>query len=313
MSVRTLPLPPLDALRTFHAVATERSFSKAARRLHVTQGAVSHRIRGLEENLGRRLFRRGPRRVDLTPAGEILFAAVSDALARLNAGLIELERLDNDHTVSVSCSPSFAIRWLVPRLGALRAHEPDIDVRVAADDRLVEPGTGGVDLCIRFGAGGYSGVEAEALTAEDVHAVCSPLYATTHGLDRADDVVRGTLLHADALSDHPLHIGWSEWLAAAQLPERALHSQHFSHAHMALEAATAGQGIALGRTTITADAVRTGRLRRLDGFSMPCGFAYWLLTSRRAPLRPPAERFVEWLHHQLEVEGRDAAHAASHE
>ncbi len=303
MSMQYAKLPPLPGLLTFHAVAKAQSFSHAARQLHVTQGAISHRIRGLEEAIGFSLFLRLPRHVELTPGGRILFAAVDEAFGRLQAGMVELDRLVSDNRVAVSCSPSFAIRWLVPRLGRLRSEAPEIEVHVAADDRLVEPGTGVVDVCVRFGPGGYQGVHAVRLTHEDVRPVCSPLYLEQNRIQTPEDLSRCVLLHADALSHHAAHVGWKEWAAAAAeltgLDPSA--GVHFSHAHMALEAATAGQGVALGRDTLTADAIASGRLVRPFGETLRCGFAYWLLMPRRASLRPAVERLRDWLLEELEV------------
>ena len=147
-------LPSLDALRVFQAAARHRSFSRAAAELHVTPGAVSHRIRGLEEALGMPLFERGRRRVELTEAGRTLILAVDEALATVEQALGSLRRPGQDVLLMVSCSPSFAIRWLVPKLPALQAALPGLDLRIQADDRLVDPGRDGIDLCIRYGPGG---------------------------------------------------------------------------------------------------------------------------------------------------------------
>jgi len=303
MSLRYTKLPPLSGLMTFHAVAKAQSFSHAAKQLHVTQGAVSHRVRGLEDALGFSLFLRLPRHVELTPSGQVLFAAVDEAFGRLQAGMVELDRLVSDNRVAVSCSPSFAIRWLVPRLGQLRADVPEIEVHVAADDRLVEPGVGVVDVCVRFGPGGYQRVHAVRLTHEDVRPVCSPLYREQNRIERPEDLARCVLLHADALSHHTAHIGWQEWSAAAsQTGLDPLSGVHFSHAHMALEAATAGQGLALGRSTLTADAIASGRLVRPFEHTLRCGFAYWLLMPRRSELRPAVEQFRDWLLEELKVD-----------
>ena len=198
--------------------------------------------------------------------------------------------------MGVSCSPSFAIRWLVPHLGELRLEHPDIDVHVAADDRLVAPGSSGVDLCVRFGPGGYLGVDAVRLSEEDVFAVCAPLYLDKMRLDRPGQLARCELLHADALADHGAHVGWSEWLRAVGVegvdPAQGV---HLSHAHMALEAATAGQGVALGRTTLTEAALASRQLVRLFGCHTRCGFAYWLLSARGVRARPAVDEFRRWL------------------
>ncbi len=208
-------LPSLLGLYTFDVVARHLNFSKAARDLHVTQGAVSHRIRGLEEELGATLMERNSRSVGLTAKGRVLLAATEEVFERLRRGLIEMEAVGNPDRVTVSCSPSFAIRWLVPRLGRLRASVPDIEVYISAEDALVRPGVGSVDVCIRFGPGGYPDVRAEQLDVETVAAVCSPLYRDTLGIETPNSLARCTLLHDDVLADDRLHVGRDEWLRAA--------------------------------------------------------------------------------------------------
>ena len=299
-------LPPLQGLLTFHTVAVENSFSGAAKVLHVTQGAVSHRIRALEDELGFALFLRRSRSVELTEQGQILFTSVADAFSRLNAAVIELESISNQNRVAVSCSPSFAIRWLVPRMGKLRDDLPDIEVHVASDDRLVDLSGGSVDLCIRFGPGGYDGVDSVRLTQENVYAVCSPLYLAQHNITGIGQLERCTLLHADVLSEHSEHVGWKEWTEA--VTERAVVGEgvHFNHAHMALEAATAGQGVALGRTTITADSLRRGALVRVSDDAVQCGFSYWLLRSKRRE-RSAVASFCEWILAELNPDRRVGA------
>ena len=288
-------LPNLAGLVAFEAVARRLSFSAAGRELHVTQGAVSHRIRTLEEELGVRLFERNPRRVELTIEGAALHRATGDAFARLRLGLEEVASLQADARLTVSCSPSFAIRWLVPHLGSLRQVAPDLDVHIAAQDELVPPGAGAIDVCIRFGPGGYPGLRAERLLAEAVTPVCSPRYAERLGLRAPSDLLRCDLLHDDVLLDHPDHLGWTEWFAHAGLAREPVRGTRFSHAHLALDAAAAGHGVALGRRALTIAARRSGLLVTPFSSTLTSRLTYWLLTPR-VPRRPEAVgRFHEWL------------------
>lgn len=306
------PLPNLAALLAFDAVAQRQSFSAAGRELHLTQGAISHRIRLLEEELGVRLFVRSTRSVELTAEGVALRQATADAFARLRSGLAEVASLGADARLTVSCSPSFAIRWLVPHVRSLREVAPELDVHIAAQDELVSPGTGAIDVCIRFGPGGYSGLRAERLLAETVTPVCSPSYAERLQLREPADLRRCDLLHNDVLVDHPAHVGWAEWFVHAGVehphPTRGM---RFSHAHLALDAATAGLGVALGRRALTAEARRSGLLVAPFTAALPSRLTYWLVTPR-IPRRPEAvARFHEWIVGALaadEVGRRGARH-----
>lgn len=291
-----IQLPSLAGLEAFEAAARHGSFTAAARELHVTQSAVSHRIRALEEQLGMSLFVRVGRRIELTDGGHALADAVRDGFASLREGVRSLERLKGG-VLTVSCSPSFAIRWLVPHLPEFRALHPEVDVRIAADDRLVDPGRDGIDACLRYGAGGYPGLEHTRLAVERIGPVCSPvLLERGPPLRRVDDLAKHVLLHDEVLRTHPARIGWRRWLEAAGAtqvdPDRG---PRFSHAHMALEAAVAGQGLALGRTTLVARDVREGRLVRPFAFELESELAYWLLTPRGQSLTGPLRTLTEWL------------------
>lgn len=286
------PLPSLAGLEAFEAVSRHSSFTLAARELHVTQSAISHRIATLEDQLGVALFVRG-RRVELTDAGRALRGSVRDGFALLREGIASLERA-RSNVITVSCSPSFAIRWLVPRLPEFRAAHPEVDVRIAADDRLVDPGRGGIDACVRYGAGDYPSVDALRLGVERIGPVCSPMLAKQ--LRRVDDLGRVALLHDEVLRDHPGRIGWRQWLAAAGARRvSASRGPRFSHAHMAIEAAIAGQGVALGRTTLVGRDVADGRLVRPFELELESPLSYWLLTARGAALPPAVDALRGWL------------------
>lgn len=288
-------LPSLPGLEAFEAVARLRSFTAAARELHVTQSAVSHRVRSLEEQLGTALFVREGHKIELTDAGRVLDERVRDAFALLRGAVRNLERAQ-EATLTISCSPSFAIRWLVPRLPSFRARHPELDLRIAADARLVVPGRGGIDACVRYGPGGYEGVEHTRLSVERITPVASPVLLERVPLATPADLRAHVLLHDEVLCDHPGRVGWRKWLEAAGVhdidPERG---PRFSHAHMALEAAIAGQGVALGRTTLVSRDVREGRLVRPLPLELESGLAYWLLTPRGVAPSAPVRALTEWL------------------
>lgn len=302
-------LPSLLGLVTFDVVARRLSFSAAGRALHVTQGAVSHRIRGLEEELGVALLRRTPRRVELTPQGEVLHRATTEAFERLRRGLVEMAAVGQSNRVTVSCSPSFAIRWLVPRIGSLRRSVPDIELYISAEDALVRPGAGSVDLCIRFGPGGYAGVAAELLRRDWAVPVCSPGYAAATQLRVPADLERCTLLHDDVLLDHADRVGWPEWFEAAGLAEvRCRDEQHLSHSHMAIDAAIAGQGVALARHTLVDAALASGQLVAPLRCEVASRLSYWLISPPAGPHGAAQQAFATWLAAEM---GRDGSGAAA--
>lgn len=285
-------LPSLAGLEAFEAVARHRSFTRAAAELHVTQSAVSHRVHALEAQLGAALFVRTGRRVELTDEGRALAEDATTAFVLLREGVARLERSKRGSSLTVSCSPSFAIRWLVPHLPSFRARNPELDVRIAADDRLVDPGRDGIDACIRYGAGRYEGVSHTRLSVERIAPVCSPSLRVR----RLSDLAKHVLLHDEVLREHPGRIGWHRWLEAAGArsvdPDRG---PRFSHAHMALEAAIAGQGVALGRTTLVRRDIDEGRLVRPFPLELESGLAYWLLTPRGQGPAPAVRAFRAWL------------------
>lgn len=302
-------LPSLEALRFFEAVARTRSFSEAARRLHVTQGAVSHRIRGLEDALGVALFVREGRRVELSEEGLSLYRATEEAFTALDRGLESLLGEAHHGHLMVSCSPSFAIRWLVPNLAQLREQAPGIDVRISADDRLVEPGRAGIDVCIRYGPGGSLSGAEQRLCEVQVLAVCSPaLLAGEFPLLSPADLASHTLLHDEVLKDHPDRVGWAQWLAAAgasQVDPDA--GPRFSHAYMALEAALAGQGVALARGILVSRDLRAGRLVAPFPLALSTRLGYQVLSPLRARPNPIRSAFVEWLVEAVQRDSNELA------
>ena len=291
-------LPSLRGLYTFDRVASLRSFSRAARELHVSQGAVSHRIRALEEEVGVALLVRSSRHVGLTAAGEVLIQATQRAFQSLREGLAELHAVGNPNRVTVSCSPSLAIRWLVPKLGELRALVPELELFIHAEDRLVDPDGVSVDLCIRFGPGGYARVESEQLTFERAIVVCSPSYAAR--VEPHTKQLHGcTLLHDEVLADHEGYVGWLTWLQAAGITQHQCEQQYFSHSYLALDAAAAGQGLAIARRSLVSRALADGRLVSPFSCEVTSGLSYWLISPSGLPASPAVVQFTRWLRQSI--------------
>jgi LysR family glycine cleavage system transcriptional activator len=284
-------LPPLAALRAFEAAARHLSFTRAADELHVTQAAISHQIRGLEERLGVRLFRRLPRGLVLTEEAQRYLPAVRDAFARLEAATAELLARRTGGTLTASVLPSFAAKWLVPRLGRFRAANPDIDLRISTSQHLVDFAREDVDIGIRMGRGQYPGLRVDRLFGETLVPVCSPaLLAGEAPLRRPQDLKHHVLLHEDD------ETGWRLWLELAGVEDVDVsHGLTFTDAAMSVQAATEGQGVALGRTALAAWDLAAGRLIRPFDVSMPHDLAYYLVCPEGGAERPRIVAVREWL------------------
>ena len=286
-------LPPLNALRAFEAAARHLNFTRAAAELNVTQAAISHQIKSLEEHLGLPLFRRLNRAMMLTEEGQTLFPAVRDALDGLAEAAERLRARETGGTLTVSTLPSFAVKWLVPRMSRFQDRHPDIDLRISAKEHLADFARDGIDVGIRFGGGSWPGVRAEWLADEALTPVCSR--ALLPRLRRPDDLAQATLLHEDMLPlrDFPT---WETWLAAAGvIGVDATRGPRFSHTHLMLQAAMDGRGVALGQHLIVSDDLAAGRLIEPFGFRLPTGFSYYLVYPAAAAQRPKVLAFRQWV------------------
>lgn len=284
-------LPPLGALRAFEAAARHLSFTRAAEELHVTQAAVSHRIKSLEEALGLRLFRRRGRQVFLTEAGQGYLAEVSQAFDLLSAATGRLIARESSGPLAVSCLASFAASWLVPRLGRFRAQHPDIDVMISASDQLVDFSRDEVDLAVRHGSGNWPGLQVTMLLTEDLFPVCSPkLLDGPLPLNSPDDLRHHTLLRDDML------VNWKAWLSAAGVkgvdPDRG---PFFNMSHLVLDAAIDGQGVALARSALVAHHLQAGRLVRPFEVQLPGDTAYYIVHPPTSADIPKVRAFADWL------------------
>jgi len=284
-------LPPLKALRTFEAAARHLSFTRAAEELNVTQAAISHQVKALEEHLGVNLFRRLNRALLLTDEGQALLAPVGEALDLMAAAAERLRTEDAGGALTVSTLDSIAAGWLVPRLRRFRARHPEIDVRVTTTDQLVDFAREDVDMAIRYGSGGWPGVTAVRLMTEELFPVCSPaLLENGPPLDAPSDLCHHTLLHDEMRED------WPMWLMAAGATEvDATRGPRFSHSHLVIQAAIAGEGVVLGRSALVADDLAAGRLIRPFAIALPAEFAYYVVFPPAGAGRPKVRAFTAWL------------------
>lgn len=265
-------LPPLDALRVFEAAARRLSFAAAAAELHLTASAVSHRIKALETQLGLALFERMTRKVRLTPAGRAYAAAVADALAILREATRRLAAEAN-RPLTVSVTPLFGARWLLPRLARFEAAHPGLPVRLISTSRLADFVSDGVDCAVRYGRGTWPGLTAHRLMTFDFVPVCSPALLKQGRLKTPNDLAHHTLLHYDAVPD-----AWRMWLLAAGAtgvdPDAG---QVLSDMSATVQAAMDGIGVAIADRKFIARELKQRRLVAPFAIDMPAGGAFYFV------------------------------------
>jgi len=289
-------LPPLMALRTFEVVARHLSLIRAADELCVTPAAVSHQIRALESHLGIPLFRRVGRGIMLTDAGQAFLPGVRDGFERLGEAVNQLETLGEGGVITVSVAPSFAIKWLVPRLDRFQELHPAIDVRVAASNQLANFVNDDVDMAIRYGSGRYPDLEVERLLPESIFPVCSPDLLQRLSLRAPQDLQQVTLLHDDSPDDDQSCPTWQMWLRAAGVSDAEwARGPRFTQSSLVLEAALHGKGVALAKATLAEADLSAGRLVRLFGDQTPVNFAYYIVGPKRKLRLAKVAAFIAWL------------------
>lgn len=285
-------LPPLRALHAFEAAARHLSFARAADELGVTPAAISQQIKQLEDILGVSLFHRGAR-LSLTRAAALAAPDFSDSFDRLAAAVGRLAPDGPARPLVVSAPPTFAARWLVPRLTRFQEAHPTIDLHLSATMRLVDLDREGVDVAIRYGPGRYPGLLVERLRLEEVVAVAAPRLAAN--LTELPDLARATLLVNEFMgwdTDFPTWPGWLAEMGAA--PDESLKLRPFGDASLVVEAALAGLGAALVWRTLIADELASGRLVALFP-GRPLASAYHLVCLPDRAETPAIRAFRDWI------------------
>jgi len=290
----TARLPSLNGLRAFEAAARHLSFTVAAAELNVTQTAISHQIRRLEEELGIRLFVRQNRALALTPQAKDYLPGVRAAFNDLRLATDRLLRRDNDHVLTVSTLASLAAKWLLPRLSAFQEAHPGIDVRITTSTALVDFRTGDVDAAIRYGRGDWPGLHADWLMADQLFPVCSPALLTgKRPLRTPEDLRDHVLLHtSNANSDD-----WRLWLTAAGLPANIskLPGLTFDLILVTVQAALDGIGVAMGRTSYVEADIAKGRLVVPFKITLPANAGFYLVCPEASADTPKLVAFRQWL------------------
>jgi len=290
-------LPPLSALRVFEAAARRLNFRQAAEELYVTPGAVSQQIRLLEEHVGVQLFVREGRGVHLTEAGKAALPALRLGFEKLAEAARLMRQPQRKHRVTVSVAPSFAAKWLVPRLERFNAAHPEVEVWVSAEMAVVDFAAADVDLAIRYGAGHYAGLQADLLLGETVLPVCAPILLEAAPIARPRDLLNHTLLHDVSSGEADGAPDWPMWLRANGVDgSEAARGPRFNQSSLVIEAALAGRGVALAKRALADADLASGRLAAPLGESTELlAFGYHLVWPLERSFTPAQSAFIDWL------------------
>ena len=290
----TARLPSLNGLRAFEAAARHLSFTLAAAELNVTQTAISHQIKRLEEELGLRLFIRKNRALALTPKAKDYLPGVRAAFNDLRLATDRLLRKDDDNVLTISTLSSLAAKWLLPRLSTFQEAHPSIDVRITTSTGLVDFRSGDLDAAIRYGRGHWPGLRTQWLMADELFPVCSPVLLNgDKPLRVPEDLAHHTLLH----SSGGFEDDWRQWLTAAGLPANISKQRGvtFDVSFMTVQAAIDGIGVAMGRTSYVQDDIAKGRLVVPFKIALPTDAGFYLVSPEAVDDPPKLKLFRQWL------------------
>lgn len=295
-------LPPVNSLVVFEAAARHLNFTRTAGELAVTQAAVSRQVQLLEDHLGSALFHRQSRGLKLTREGLRLQKAVSIGLEHIANTAVEIRRSRHEAEVTVASSVTFASYWLMSRLAKFRAKHPEVELRLVASAPISDLASAGIDLAVRYGRGGWDGVEAERLLENEIFPVCAPSYLRAR---EAAALGRGPLrAPADLLDETLLHlvefdrnwVSWESWLRHFEVarPPRG-RGLEFDNYLILIQAALDGQGIALGGGRLADDFLARGTLVRPIEATLGSERAFYLVRPSDLPLSEPAAAFRDWI------------------
>lgn len=289
--------PPLAALRAFEAVARHGSLKAAAGELAVTPSAVSHQIKALEADLGITLLVRLNRAVQLTEAGRLLSLGLSDGFTRLREAVDRVRPNRGAETLTVSCGPPFAAKWLAPRLGDFLSRFPHVDLRIAANLSRSDLDSGEADVAIRLSREVEQLLYAVDLWPERVTIMASPDAFRRYGVTVRADLVTAPLIHDDSLLFDPDAPTWPAVFRSLGLPPDTAHRgpRFGAYADQALDAAAAGAGFVLGRLVLAERDLSTGRLARLEDQDMPTGVRYRAVCRAGRQKEPTIANFLFWI------------------
>ena len=298
------PLPPLDLLRGFESAARHLSFTRAGAELFLTQSAVSRQIQALEEFLGVDLFERRHKSLALTEVGQAYYRVVAASLDQLREATRRLRETRTGHVLTVTTTTSFASIWLVPRLMRFRKAHPRVDVRISATHEVVDMEREGIDMAIRDCPMDKVPAGSTYLVGEQLWPVCAPSYlkeakAEKRALAKPRDLMNHVLLNLHDPSGRWPWLTWAAWFESRGVEGVPHSSLTLDQYDQVIQAALHGQGIALGRTTLTEQYIRDKRLVPLFGEAQGVGRAFHAVYARDAQARPEVRQFVDWLQREL--------------
>jgi LysR family transcriptional regulator, glycine cleavage system transcriptional activator len=299
-------LPPLGFFQGFEAAARTLSFTKAAEELFITQSAVSRQIKALEDHLGIRLFERRPRSLALTESGQALYRMSADVLERLQTATDQLRAASRTRQLALTTTTGFASLWLIPRLQRFTGLYPDIDVRISATTDPLNLERSLLDLAIRYCLPEAAPEGAVRLFGEEMVPVCAPalLRDRSRPLKRPQDLEHHVLLHFDYPGAHRMFMDWGTWLTPLGIGEiKSAGALHFSQYEQMIQAAIAGQGVALGRQPLVNDLIQSGMLAAPFKQSVVGSRSYFVIESPLGAGKPHVRQFAAWL---LDEVRRDA-------
>jgi LysR family glycine cleavage system transcriptional activator len=284
-------LPSLSALRAFEAGARHLSFTRAARELSVTQTAISHQVRQLEEELGVKLFHRRPRELALTPAGSSLYPVLAESFDRIRETVTRIRARPESRHLTVSLTPTFGSRWLAQRLGRFWREHPDVDLRLHHSVQLADLARDDVDLAVRWGRGDWTGLTAERLMPAQATPLCSPvLLSGSNPLLSPADLKHHTLIHQKDYQE------WSEWLAAAGVDDvDGQRGPVIDDANAIIQSAMLGHGVMIAVPEVLSGEIATGALVAPFETRPDPAFAYYVVYPPGGLQRPEARAFRDFL------------------
>ncbi len=275
----------------------------------MSPAAISHQLRLLEDFIGMPVLGRSGRGIALTDAGHAALPHIQQGFASFQGAIDAIESLGETGALNVSVAPSFASKWLLPRLHEFQSQHPEIDVNVSASMTLVDFARDAVDVAIRYGGGSYAELHSEKLLSESVFPVCSPaLLKGERPLKSLADLTHHVLLHDDSPDNDPSCPGWDMWLRAAGHTEiDSARGPRFNQASLVLEAAILGRGVALAKATLADADVKSGRLVRLFSTEVPVNFGYYMVAPKAKLNLPKVSFFRDWLRGEATGQGGGAA------
>lgn len=286
-------LPPLTALRAFEAAARHMSFADAAAELNVTPAALSFQIKSLEEHLGAPVFRRLNRAVELTEAGKALAPGTRDGFAALTAAWRAARRSFDDSILTVTAGPAITSLWLAPRMFSFAAQHPEIELRFSASLRIIDFDLDDVDVAIRFGKGDDAGLFSRPLIDEWLTPMMVPEIAKR--VKTPEDLLGETLLCDDQTTQLEPAVEWDTWFRAVNVTPKGTFGPRFNQADHAVTAALAGNGVVLGRISLTENALRDGRLIAPFDLALQSSSKCRIVCPPGSETRPHVAAFIDWV------------------